>query len=518
MKRIFYLILLIGCSFGFLRFSRDINQIVKGKVFSNGVPVPFARVRIKTSDNYILTSKTGEFELSIPGSPDSLVITAWAEGYFNGATKISTHDTSITINLNKLYEKDNPDYVWIAPDKDPQNKSNCGNCHSGILMDQWGKNAHSYSAKNPYFLAIYYGKDTNLVRDCGIGYKKDFPNTNGNCATCHIPGAATNDSRGIDPLSVSDVNKNGVFCDICHKAKDVVLSGGQNVTGVLAMTFLRPPEGKKLFFGPYDDIREPDTYLPLIKKSEFCAPCHTLKLGDTEVYNSFNEWKNSPYPEKGIQCQTCHMAPDGVTTNFAPGKGGQERNPLSIPTHLHPGSRDQKILANALTMNFSVEQKHDSIKVMVSLYNNNAGHHIPTDSPSRNMILLINAVNEHGETLELLKGETVPSWGGNGSASKGNYGGLPGKGFAKVLKDSDGRAPAPDWRAAGILSDNRIAAFYTDKSYYYFKAPKESSQIKVKAKLIYRRFFKETMKEKGFALTDIIMKADSMNIKARAMK
>ena len=509
MKRFLILTLIIISSPGFIKFSPQSGRLVKGRVLADTIQIPFARVRLQASDNYLLTDRNGEFEISLPENTDSLVITAWATGYYNGATKVFRNNTAFKINLHKLYEKDNPEYKWTDPETDAENKGNCGNCHQVMLKEQWAKSSHAKSAVNPYFLAIYYGQDTGLIKECGIGYKKDFPESKGNCATCHIPGAAINDPSGIDPISVTDVNRRGVFCDVCHKIADVKQPGEEKETGISSISFLRPPLGKKLSFGPYDDVPEPDAYLPLIKKSEFCGPCHNGKSGGIEIYNSYNEWKNSPYPSRGVQCQTCHMAHDGVTTNFAPGKGGLERKPSTIPTHAFPGSRDHRMLANALTMSFSVKQESDSIKVRVTLYNDKTGHDAPTDSPSRNMILLVDAVNERGANLEFIAGETVPSWGGKGSYSGGNYSGHPGKGFARILEDNKGNAPAPDWKAARILSDNRIGAFEKDISYYTFKVPQESSKISVKTKLIYRRFFKETMQEKGFFLNDIIMESDS---------
>ena len=515
MKRFLILILILICSPGFLSLDRSADQTAKGKVLSENAPIPFARVRIPASSNYVLTDNNGEFEISLPDHSDSLVITAAAKGYYNGAAKVSSNDKSVIINLHKLFGKDTPDYKWTNPEINPESRANCGNCHPAMLKEQWARSSHANSAVNPYFLAMYYGKDTSLLREAGPGYKKDFPESKGNCATCHIPGAAINDPSGIDPLSVRDVSKLGVFCDVCHKIADVKQPVDESETGTSSIRFLRPPEGRSIFFGPYDDVPEPDTYSPLTTKSEFCGPCHTSKSGNIEIYNSYNEWKNSPYPVRGIECQTCHMAPDGVTTNFAPGKGGLERDPSTIPTHLFPGSHDPKFLANALTMNVSVEQTSDSIKVGVKLYNDKTGHHIPSDSPSRNMILLVDCVNEKGDNLKFIGGEIVPSWGGTGRKSQGNYAGYPGKGFAKILEDIEGHSPAPEWKTAGIVSDNRIAAFEKNISYYYFRAPAEASKIKVRATLVYRRFFKETMMEKGFALNDIIMESDSMDFKSR---
>jgi len=46
-----------------------------------------------------------------------------------------------------------------------------------------------------------------------------------------------------------------------------------------------------------------------------------------------------------VACQICHMAADGVTTNFAPGNGGGERDPRTIFTHRFPGASDVDLLS-----------------------------------------------------------------------------------------------------------------------------------------------------------------------------
>ncbi|MBT4483395.1 MAG: T9SS type A sorting domain-containing protein, partial [Candidatus Latescibacteria bacterium] len=221
----------------------------------------------------------------------------------------------------------------------------------------------------------------------------------------------------------------------------------------------------------------------------------------------------SPYPSMGIECQTCHMSPDSVTTHFVkPEKGGLIRDPLTIPSHLQPGSRDPNILANAVTMNVSTEQYQDSLKVIVAVYNDKTGHHVPTGRPSRNMILLVEAKDASSVSLPFVTGETVPWWGGNGDSKDGDFAGKPGKGFAKILEDFEGYAPSPAWRPSRILSDNRIGAFEADTSYYYFKLPPEKQNIQISAKLMYRRFFKEWMDEKNFDISDITMEDESIEI------
>ena len=129
------------------------------------------------------------------------------------------------------------------------------------------------------------------------------------------------------------------------------------------------------------------------------------------------------------------------------------------------------------------------------------------------MILVVDARDSHASSLSLLRGGTVPYWGGEGALSDRNYSQMPGKGYAKILADDlTGLAPAPNWRPTNIQSDNRIAAFSVDSSVYYFKAPANPSSITITVKLIFRRFFKAWMDEKKFDIPDIIVKNDSMRL------
>ena len=81
-----------------------------------------------------------------------------------------------------------------------------------------------------------------------------------------------------------------------------------NVPGVISTGPRRPfPESERyqLFFGTFDDdnVPEEDTYLPLIEKSQFCAPCHQFSFWGTPIYQSFKEWLESPFPEnRGVDC------------------------------------------------------------------------------------------------------------------------------------------------------------------------------------------------------------------------
>ena len=74
--------------------------------------------------------------------------------------------------------------------------------------------------------------------------------------------------------------------------------------GTLSQRVLRPPEGDNIFFGPYDDVHDPDTFLPLISESRFCAPCHQFSFWGTPIYASFDEWAETSYAAAGTTPST----------------------------------------------------------------------------------------------------------------------------------------------------------------------------------------------------------------------
>lgn len=289
--------------------------------------------------------------------------------------------------------------------------------------------------------------------------------------------------------------------------------------GVLSSDIRRPfpddPDRYQIAFGTFDDpnVPEEDTYLPMIRESKFCAPCHYGVFWDTTIYNSFGEWLASPYSdtENGKTCQECHMpAPtiyDGAeVTNVAPGKGGIERDPMTIHAHLQRGSTDQEFLKSALTMTAEVLQENDSIVVEVSLFNDNTGHHIPTDSPLRHLILLVEAEDSEGHELALQNGNRLPEWCGIGNPKEGYYAGRPGTAYAKILQElwTNVIPTAAYWNQTSLVSDNRIAAMQTANSSYIFST-NEASNITVSVTLIYRRAYRTLVDQKGWDAPDIIM-------------
>ncbi len=524
---------------------------VSGRVVDAAGPVPGAVVRVQATTNETLTDAQGRFTLLGVGEGVPLTVSAWKEGYYSSkAEGVVPAATDVELALIRVQTNDNPDYEWIPP----TGEGSCASCKSGVT-EIWLDNAHAGAATNQRFLTMYAGTDVHgyqspltrrgTLRDYGPfplrpdpdqpyygpGYKLDFPDTAGNCGACHTPGAAVDAPYGVDPSAVTGADRFGVHCDFCHKVADVRLDAVTgmpypNMPGVLSMDVRRPfpddPERYQLFFGTFDDdnVPEEDTYLPLIETSQFCAPCHFGVFWDVTIYNSFGEWLASPYSDPAFEgartCQQCHMPAPAilhgqVLTNVAPGKGGVERDPNTIHAHTQPGAQDQELLENAVTMKVSARREESSIVVQVDITNDQTGHHVPTDSPLRHLILLVQAEDGQGQTLDLQDGPTLPEWCGEGEPSQGYYAGLPGKAYAKILQElwTEVWPTGAYWNPTRVVSDNRLAAFASDTSTYTFAAPGDEGAV-VEVSLILRRAYIELADLKGWQVPDIVMEQERL--------
>lgn len=530
----------------FIPQSGDQSTRLAGRVVDASGPVANAVVRIQATEVKTATDGAGRFDFHAPRAVDSVALTAWAPGYFiGGGALCAPGDTLLLIELHEHHHSDNHEYAWIGANAGFGDPNNCQNCHAAAAGDQtplpfddWAGDAHARSAGNHRFLTMYLGTDIygnrspdtryGYSRDYGTfplapiydatwfgpGYKLDFPATAGNCAACHVPAAAIDNAYGVDPSGVSGVEAEGISCDFCHKVWDVTLNPStgipyENRPGVLSFQFRRPPEGHQFFSGPLDDVAPgEDTFTPVQKQSRYCAPCHFGTFWGVTIYNSFGEWLESPYsdPENGQTCQDCHM-PRGQADHFARiDKGGRIRDPATLATHRMPGALDEDLLRNAVTLTAAARVEGGVVVVDVSVENDKTGHHVPTDSPLRHLILLVTAITAAGDTLEQVGGSVLPDWCGTGDPGSGCYAGLPGKAYARILEElwTGVRPTGAYWNMTRVVSDNRLAAFAEDRSAYRFVLP-ESGTVVIDISLYFRRSFRALAEWKAWSDPDVLM-------------
>ena len=536
---------------------------VSGVVQNADGPIPGAHVRVQLTENVAVTDDEGAFELSIPDASQPVTLTAWVVGHYVGVAYDAKAGDSVTITMKPHYTTDNVEYGWFEYDG-VEGSEACGLCHVG--KSEWEADAHGQAAVNPRFLTMYQGTDVDgnkgaktvmdykgnvLPRDpdapyYGPGFKLDYPDRAGNCAACHTPMAAKLDNTsncgwsgchasttaqysvevpdGVSPLYLTGDAAEGISCEFCHKIEDVILDEESqlplaDMPGIMSLKLLRPVEGEELFFGTLDDVPRRVTYLPLQKESAFCAGCHYGVFGGvvgagevtggTLIYNSYGEWLDSAYsdPETGQTCQDCHMPVIENEYFVVPERGGMQR-PGKIHTHLMPGASDKNLLQNSATMTATAVITDGRLVVDVAVINDQTGHHLPTDAPMREILLVVEARDAQGELLELTDGSTLPEWAGD-------YAGRAGRIFEKLLEDEwTGESPTGAyWRPVKIVSDTRLPALASDESSYVFDIG-DGEAASVDVQLIFRRAFQELSEQKGWNDPDILMERATIDIAA----
>jgi nitrate/TMAO reductase-like tetraheme cytochrome c subunit len=495
---------LVGIGSGLIqRTAIAYSATVSGFIVDADGPIPGASVRVRATENQTFSDSNGAFSLGGLNPGELVEVTAWADGYYIASHQVAPPASGVTFTLRLYHTSDHPDYAWTSP-LGGSSENACGNCHP-MIYPQWDSNAHGQAVSNPRFFSLYNGTDIDGAVQIGPGYLNDFPGTAGNCANCHAPGAAVDGYLMTNMNTIRDNVTAGIHCDFCHKVGGVYLNPASgtvhpNAPGVRSQKVLRPPAGDNIFFGPYDDIPDPDTYLPVITQSQYCAPCHQFSFWGTPIYESYNEWLDSAYAAQGITCQDCHMPPTGAEFFALEEVGGLPHPPESIPSHLQLGAASTPLLQDTVSMTVTTEQKLDKLYVKVEITNTGAGHHVPTDHPGRHLILTIEPEDEHGQPLAQLSGPRVPDWGGLQAS-------LPGTSYAKVLQDAiSGQFPVVSyWKQTLIINDNRIPAGSSSVSVYVFAVPFGENSITIKSELLFRRLFQEVIDDKGWVTPDVIM-------------
>jgi hypothetical protein len=174
-----------------------------------------------------------------------------------------------------------------------------------------------------------------------------------------------------------------------------------------------------------------------------------------------------------------------------------------------PGAADEELLQNTAKLDLTAKQVDNLVIVTVEVTNTQAGHHIPTDSPLRQIFLIVTATDGQGQPLTLQQGSTLPGW-------TGDLEGLPGVYFVKILQEiwTEIQPSGAYWNPTRIVEDTRLPALATHTSRYMFVIPDYAADaaVTVEARLIFRRAFYELIQQKGWDVPDILMEQTSVEI------
>lgn len=174
------------------------------------------------------------------------------------------------------------------------------------------------------------------------------------------------------------------------------------------------------------------------------------------MISTWSEWKDSPYPDKGITCQKCHMEqiPGKTVTSSV-----QKDTRHQISNHDIAAGHSLTKRRQALEIKIvGIETHKNRIRVQVDLTNTGAGHKMPTGLPVKKIILVVK-----------VEGTT----GGHRQSQQRVY--------QKVVADAQGKAVTQVvdlmlGKAKRVVSDNRIAPLETRREAFTFFVEKTEDQ------------------------------------------
>ncbi len=254
--------------------------------------------------------------------------------------------------------------------------ANCGACHN-VIYKAWGESPHARSATSPAYLealrrVIEPATDAKAAREA--------------CVWCHAPTTLTTGDIELQ----HGISREGVTCDFCHTVADVDLDKTPPFE-------LKPGPVKR---GPfeYGRMRAHETLRSSLHRASplLCASCHEFKNAKgVLVLSNYSEWKEGPYPVRGVPCQDCHMAlVPGTVAKDAPAKGALR----IVNQHRLVGGSAISQVARGLDLKIeSVAASGGSADVVVVVKNAGAGHSVPGGLSTKSLVLAVGAETSDGK-------------------------------------------------------------------------------------------------------------------------
>lgn len=367
----------------------------------------------------------------------------------------------------------------------------CAGCHADIYA-QWNGSMHSLAWKDPVYRALL-----DRASAATGGQVDNF------CMGCHTPiGTVTRSASPADAEGTNPLADAGVQCDFCHN-----VSGATGIgNGSLVVTPRR--DGRPLKFGPFDDALSPyhDTaYSPLHTTSALCGNCHnvTHPFNNLPVERTYDEWRDSEYAAKGIDCQDCHMTPGpgisqnpGTAATGAPQRehiwshwfiGGNAVVTRALGAERH-AQQAEEMLQSAATLEFlgQPEVRRGVGTVRLRVTNTGAGHKLPTGFPEgREMWVDFQVTDALGRRV-YRSGAVQDGWTEPGTHS-----------FRVKVANAAGKILHYElWEATRVVSDTRLNPKAFADLEYRFRIPRKARlPLKIRADLNYWSFPPGLLKE-----------------------
>lgn len=318
----------------------------------------------------------------------------------------------------------------------------CAECHRQEFIE-WRTSMHAISDEDLIYATTVEHNVGNAKAAAAHGDAKGRW-----CESCHNPLGTLTGAVGATPsVPRTETLEEGVNCVVCHTASHAEPLAGNGALTVRVNEIFRHLHPALIMAAPARHARDmqPRREVPLMGSSALCGACHTeirpTAVSGHEPMNfqeTYDEWRRSPWAEKGVQCQDCHMARDPAATVAAlkrgerPPRGVSHRIagnnyllanpdlPNGLMTTLRAGTpggmnrlfsreeytaeqrrtRDQVVALLKEAAEVGVAAAADGRRLAVSVANRGAGHALPTGPlDQRYMWLEIDVSDANGKSV-----------------------------------------------------------------------------------------------------------------------
>ncbi len=267
----------------------------------------------------------------------------------------------------------------------------CRQCHSDIFA-QWKGSmmaqsyTHAWDEIEYFELAVRHGQLDPKFKPVADG-----------CNGCHAPlSFLAGDVPPPRPEKGSRANE-GVSCDVCH-----TIPGYDE--GVLYNFSWHTEPGRTKFGGRGGDNSPAHDLVktPALQAAKFCANCHNEKNPwSLYVKGTYNEWLAGPYSKEGVQCHACHMPAGPGQRAVTDGKRHDDmRHHLFHGAHVP--AKTNGAIDVVLHADTDEAEPGEPVVITVHLFNQKAGHKIPTGSVEDRLLYLhVEATDSQGKAWHL---------------------------------------------------------------------------------------------------------------------